>query len=294
MAETYTKKNGRLVNSRGEWVWNGETYEYVTGHSEWLPLVFKSDGDAKKFEQLEKIWKAEQIIKNSHNQQEVTLAKAWLRKQGIYHSDMSDTVYLVHYKEGETAKDHKWISRKKTSNGYTYTYDTKNGNNGNQKTKQLNPPWQEKKSQNDDWRGGNYYYDYDEKTGRISMSKDGKQRLKDLKNEAAQTKKDYEKYQKLRDQGAYKLKNLVYKDKDGNTVRDPGMVGGHIRSQESEARAKDAATYAQYKRNLRMAEEEKARLKEYRAKCRKAARKEFVDSVADKGMSIINKLFKRK
>jgi hypothetical protein len=60
------------------------------------------------------------------------------------------------------------------------------------------------------------------------------------------------------------------------------------------ARAKDAAAYAQYKRNLRMAEKEKARLKEYRAECRKAARKEFVDSIADKGMSIINKLFKRK
>jgi hypothetical protein len=126
------------------------------------------------------------------------------------------------------------------------------------------------------------------------MDKDAKKRLKDLKKEAEQTKKDYEHYQRMRDSGAYKLKNLYYEDKDGNTVRDPGKVGGYIRNQESMARAKDAATYAQYKRNLRMAEEEKARLKEYRAECRKAARKEFVDSIADKGMSIINKLFKRK
>ena len=86
MAETYTKKNGRLVNSRGEWVWNGESYEYVTSHSDWLPLVFKSKADSDAFELLEKIWKAEQIVKNSHNQQEVTLAKEWLIKHSARHS----------------------------------------------------------------------------------------------------------------------------------------------------------------------------------------------------------------
>lgn len=95
MAETYTKKNGRLVNSRGEWVWNGESYEYVTSHSDWLPLVFKSKADSDAFELLEKIWKAEQIVKNSHDQQEVMLAKEWLRKHGVKHSDMGNVVYYV-------------------------------------------------------------------------------------------------------------------------------------------------------------------------------------------------------
>ena len=95
MAETYTKKNGRLVNSRGEWVWNGESYEYVINHSDWLPLVFKSTSDADEFELLEKIWKAEQIIKNSKDPKEVQRAKQWLKAHAAKHSDMSNVVYYV-------------------------------------------------------------------------------------------------------------------------------------------------------------------------------------------------------
>ena len=293
MADSYKKVNGRLINNRGEWVWNGETYEYVTGHSEWLPLVFKSDNDAKKFEYLEKVWKAEQIIKYSHNKQEVMLAKEWLRNNRAQHSDMLDSNDLAHWDKNFKIQDHKYLSRFIKNGKWRYVYgESEKANSKSGTTNKSDTP--KVATDNSEWRNGNYYYNYNEKTGRISMSKDGKQRLKDLKNEAKKTKKDYERYQKLRDSGAYKLKNLYYEDKDGNDVRDPGKVGGYIRNQESMARAKDAAAYAQYKRNLRMAEEEKARLKEYRAECRKSARKEFVDSVADKGMSIINKLFKRK
>lgn len=132
MAETYTKKNGHLVNSRGEWVWNGESYEYVTSHSDWLPLVFKSKADSDAFELLEKIWKAEQIVKNSHNQQEVTLAKEWLRKHSARHSDMSNAVYYVngdvlqHWGKGKEARNHKYASREWVKGKWQYIYDTAN------------------------------------------------------------------------------------------------------------------------------------------------------------------------
>lgn len=134
MADSYKKVNGRLVNNRGEWVWNGETYEYVTGHSEWLPLVFKSDNDAKKFEYLEKVWKAEQIIKYSHNKQEVMLAKEWLRNNRVQHSDMlirrpdmSEFKYiygesLQHWGKGKEAKDHKYVSREYKNGKWIYNY----------------------------------------------------------------------------------------------------------------------------------------------------------------------------
>lgn len=95
MAEQYKKKDGHLVNNRGEWVWNKESYQYVIDHSSWLPLVFKSKADADEFELLEKIWKAEQIVKTSHNKQEVMLAKAWLREHGVKHSDMGNVVYYI-------------------------------------------------------------------------------------------------------------------------------------------------------------------------------------------------------
>lgn len=299
MAETYTKKNGRLVNSLGEWVWNGESYEYVTSHSDWLPLVFKNQKDANEFELLEKIWKAEQIIKTSHNKQEVTLAKEWLKNHGVKHSD-DDTQYIAHFGFGKTLLDHKYIRREPLKNGkYRYIYEEAKNKvfsraaNISDKKESSQP---DSTTQNSEYKDGHFYYNYNDKTGRISMDKDAKKRLKDLKKEAKKAAKEVEKTRN--DKSLHNPEKKIingkeyYKTEKGDYL-SAGKYGEYVRSQEQAANSASAKVYANYSRQLRLAEKEKEELKKYRAECQKAARKEFVDSIADKGMSIINKLFKR-
>jgi len=98
-----TRKDGRLQDEKGNWVWGGESYEEVLKHPDWLPLVFQNNESAEKFKKLEKIWKAEQIVKTSKNKQEVMAAKGWL-KNNIQHSDgnfiyipQNDFDFLMHH-----------------------------------------------------------------------------------------------------------------------------------------------------------------------------------------------------
>lgn len=98
-----TRKDGRLQDDKGNWVWGGESYEEVLKHPDWLPLVFQNNESAEKFKKLEKIWKAEQIVKTSKNKQEVAAAKGWL-KNNIQHSDgnfiyipQNDFDFLMHH-----------------------------------------------------------------------------------------------------------------------------------------------------------------------------------------------------
>ena len=102
----YKTTQGRLINDKNEWVWNGESYDYVQSHPNWLPLVFKNTSDAEKFEDMEKVWKAQQIVKNSKNKQEVQIANAWLKNHNssdtkvAKHSDMDDGSYTYMYGGG--------------------------------------------------------------------------------------------------------------------------------------------------------------------------------------------------
>lgn len=105
-----TRKDGRLQDDKGNWVWGGEPYEEVLKHPDWLPLVFQNNESAEKFKKLEKIWKAEQIVKTSKNKQEVAAAKGWL-KNNIRHSDgnfvyipQNDFDFLMHH----GIKGQKW------------------------------------------------------------------------------------------------------------------------------------------------------------------------------------------
>lgn len=98
-----TRKDGRLQDDKGNWVWGGEPYEEVLKHPDWLPLVFQNNESAEKFKKLENIWKAEQIVKTSKNKQEVMAAKGWL-KNNIQHSDgnfiyipQNDFDFLMHH-----------------------------------------------------------------------------------------------------------------------------------------------------------------------------------------------------
>lgn len=105
----YKTTQGRYINDNKEWVWNGESYDYVLSHPDWLPLVFKSDSDAKKFERLEKEYKAEQDSK-SGNKQLATQAKTWLKNnsstQVARHSDVY--VYGQNYLMHHGIKGQKW------------------------------------------------------------------------------------------------------------------------------------------------------------------------------------------
>lgn len=96
----YKQKDGRLQDENGTWIWNGESYEFVQSHTDWLPLDFKSQSDALKFERLEKIWKAEQILKNpSSSMAERKTAQKILNSLGTTakHSDMNNSyTYLCH------------------------------------------------------------------------------------------------------------------------------------------------------------------------------------------------------
>lgn len=96
----YKQKDGRLQDEKGNWVWNGESYEFVQSHTDWLPLTFQSQSDAAKFEKLEKIWKAEQILKNpASSVVERKTAQRILNSLGatIKHSDINDSyTYLCH------------------------------------------------------------------------------------------------------------------------------------------------------------------------------------------------------
>lgn len=125
----YKQKDGRLQDEKGNWVWNGESYEFVQSHTDWLPLAFQSQSDAAKFEKLEKIWKAEQILKNpASSVVERKTAQKILNSLGatVKHSDMNDAIsytYLYHSGKGKERAGHKYSFREWAGDGWRYFYD---------------------------------------------------------------------------------------------------------------------------------------------------------------------------
>ena len=131
MASKFVKKDGRLQDENGNWIWDGESYEFVNSHTDWLPMNFKSTSDAEKFEKLEKIWKAKEKLKTTRNLQERSLIKAWLKMNDISHSDflehhgikgqkwgvengppypLNDTIKAIAYRGGELTDGRKAVN----------------------------------------------------------------------------------------------------------------------------------------------------------------------------------------
>lgn len=134
------------------------------------------------------------------------------------------------------------------------------------------------------WKNGKYYYIYDKKTGKIYMDSDAKKRLAQLKIEAEKAEKEAQKYNTNNLHGKHKGNDYqlvlvnkrgktYYKTKSGKKVEDPAAYRRELQKEEYAAKEKAVRLSTQYKRNLRLAEEEYEQLKQQRKDDRKEDRK---------------------
>lgn len=222
-----------------------------------------------------------------------------LSEKDSQHDVSSDS--LSHAAKGEKVRGHKYLTREFKNGRWMYTYDVpknnKVGSANNTKTS---------RNKSEEHMRGNYYYKYDETTGKISKNKEGHKRIKDLKKESKQTRKELEKVtnnDKLHnptpvyksktvktDNGVKRVQEAYYITDDGKKL-NATEYGRYVRAKESEARKKDAMTYANYRRQQKLADQEKAEFKAYKEAVKNSSKKVYSGIKANKGFAIIKKLF---
>ena len=207
--------------------------------------------------------------------------------------------YLVHAKKGSKRAKHKYITREWNNGSWVYKYQkddspksyaqdvkdyTKSNGFKNEKDYQN---FKQNRDKDDVILETKGFYDYNPKTGKMSMTKDAEKRLKEMKQELDKSKREIEKFERKRKLGRFNVNKKkswtneeYYSNSAGDRIDDPMKFGKNVQAEERALRERNAYLNSQYKRNLKLAEKEKQLLKQYRR-----------DQRVQKGKEIINNIF---